>query len=77
MLFVAFRLCGFSQMEFVAVNLLGTCKTVFDHTWFEKSGKDAFHWVHHEVDINVNFEQPWTDIYDRIFGTKYYGKAKK
>lgn len=74
MLFVVFRLSGFSQMEFVAVNLLGTVKTVFDHTWF--GSKEAHHWVHHEVDINTNFEQPWTDIYDRLLGTKYYGKAK-
>ncbi len=74
MLFVAFRLSGFSQMEFVMVNLLGTFKTVLDHTWF--GDKERFHWVHHEVDIQKNFEQPWTDIYDRIFGTKYYPKAK-
>jgi sterol desaturase/sphingolipid hydroxylase (fatty acid hydroxylase superfamily) len=74
MLFVVFRLCGFSLVEFVIVNLLGTVKTVFDHTWF--GSKDAHHWIHHEVDINSNFEQPWTDIYDRLFGTKYYGKVK-
>ena len=71
---MAFRLSGFSQMEFVMVNLLGTFKTVLDHTWF--GDKERFHWVHHEVDIQKNFEQPWTDIYDRIFGTKYYPKAK-
>lgn len=74
MLGIVFLLSGFSLLEFTWVNLLGSVKTVLDHTWM--GSKDVHHWVHHEVDINANFEQPWTDLYDRLFGTKYYGKRK-
>ena len=60
MIFIAHRLAGFTLQEMVLVNLLGTAKTVLDHTWF--GSKEAFHWIHHEINIDKNFEQPWTQV---------------
>ena len=76
MIFLAHRFAGFTLEEMIVINLLGTFKTVFDHTW--QGSKEAFHWIHHEVNIDKNFEQPWTDVFDRLLGTKWYpGDARR
>lgn len=62
---------GFSFETYIIANTLAFIKTIWDHTWKGTKTLNEHHWVHHEINKNYNYQQPFFDFYDRLFDTKY------
>jgi sterol desaturase/sphingolipid hydroxylase (fatty acid hydroxylase superfamily) len=62
-----FLLLQIPWQSFVIVTSLGSAKTVWDHSHFSQQ-----HALHH-ARPNVNFEQPFFTVWDRVMGTFAHG----
>ena len=58
--------CRLSFAEWICVTSLAFVATVCDHT---SADPFAFHYVHHCVNRNSNFQQPFFTFYDQLMGT--------
>ena len=54
--------------EYIIVTALSFAATVSDHT---VTSKKKYHYIHHHVNKNKNFQQPFFTFWDHIFGTYY------
>lgn len=54
--------------EYIIVTALSFSATVSDHT---VTSKRKFHYIHHHVNKNKNFQQPFFTYWDHLFGTYY------
>tara|TARA_A100001015_G_scaffold274727_1_gene331345 strand:- start:353 stop:1009 length:657 start_codon:yes stop_codon:yes gene_type:complete len=59
-------LCFLSFFEYIIVSSLSFIATIADHT---NTRKNKFHYIHHHVNKNTNFQQPFFTFWDHIFGT--------
>lgn len=60
--------------EYIIAVCLSFSSTVCDHT---STSKKKFHYIHHHVNKNKNFQQPFFTYWDHIFGTYYKGSELK
>lgn len=61
---------GFTLQEFTIVYCFAIVATVMDHCdWFYQYKNH--HWIHHKVNQNCNYQQPFFDYWDRLLGTKH------
>lgn len=67
LIFLSLWLININFLEYFIVTSLAVVATVCDHTVCE--GRVSFHNIHHSVSKHHNIEQPFFDIFDRIFGT--------
>ena len=67
LIFSGIYLLGFSYKEFIIVTSLAHIATVIDHT--SLNYKKQFHYLHHTIYNNNNFQQPFFTYYDKLFGT--------
>lgn len=72
LIFLSMFLLKFSFFEYVSVTSLSIISTVCDHT---NTQPEKFHYIHHHVNKNKNFQQPFFTFWDHIFGT-YYPNSK-
>ena len=52
--------------EYIIILSLSFVSNVSDHTY---TSKNKFHYIHHHVNINRNFQAPFFTYWDHIFGT--------
>lgn len=64
-----------SFQEYIIVTALSFSATVSDHT--VTSSNKKYHYIHHHVNKNKNFQQPFFTYWDHIFGTYYEGSDLK
>jgi sterol desaturase/sphingolipid hydroxylase (fatty acid hydroxylase superfamily) len=71
----------FTFVEFQIVSSLAVFWTVMDHTaFFDKVpwlGRKDFHRIHHSVNVDCNFQQPFMTFWDKLLGTDYESVMKK
>lgn len=71
----------FTFVEFQIVSSLAVFWTVMDHTAaFDKVwwlGRKDFHRIHHSVNVDCNFQQPFMTFWDKLLGTDYDSVVKK
>jgi len=67
MLFAGIYLLGISYEEYIIITMLANVATVIDHTYINY--KHKFHYLHHSVYHNYNYQQPFFTYYDRLLGT--------
>ena len=60
--------------EYILVTALSFSATVCDHT---DTSRRKFHYIHHHVNKNTNFQQPFFTFWDHLFGTYYPGTELK
>eukprot|EP01084_Bolivina_argentea_P107338 191913_1 len=73
--FIAF---GYTYCDFVIVVSLAAIASIADHTTTAHSAsRNKYHYVHHLVNSNYNFEQPFFCIWDYIVGTYYPSSAPR
>ncbi len=60
--------------EYIIVTALSFSATVSDHT---VTSKKKYHYIHHHVNKNKNFQQPFFTFWDHVFGTYYEGSELK
>ena len=61
-----YNVLGYRPFEFALLSSLSFVQTVREHT--PSFGKTC-HWVHHNTNINANFQQPFFSYWDKLFGT--------
>ena len=66
--FVFIFLCKYSLLEFNIVNSIAYVATVLQHTDLNTFHSN-YHRVHHEKNVNCNYQQPFFTYWDRLFGT--------
>ena len=71
---LAYVFSPLSFEEYIIVTALSFSATVSDHT---VTSKRKYHYIHHHVDKNKNFQQPFFTYWDHIFGTYYEGSDLK
>ena len=62
-----YLLFQFSFNEIIIVTSLANVATVLDHSFL--TWKKGFHMIHHNGNMNYNFQQPFFTYYDQLFGT--------
>jgi len=62
-----YLLFQFSFNEIIIVTSLANVATVLDHSFL--TWKNGFHMIHHNGNMNHNFQQPFFTYYDQLFGT--------
>ncbi len=62
---------GLSALEVAVVSSAGTIATVFDHCPSKPGLPPSHHEIHHNINSEVNFAQPFSPAMDWIFGTLY------
>lgn len=71
----------YTYLEFQIVSCLAIFWTVmdytavFNHVWW--LGRKDFHRIHHSVNIDCNFQQPFMTYWDKLLGTDYEFVMKK
>ena len=61
-----YNILGYSLIEFSILSSISFIATIVDH--IPIYGK-TIHWVHHNKNINSNFQQPFFNYWDKLLGT--------
>ena len=65
---LGFYYFNFNFLEYIVTISLSYFCTVCDHAYLFQN-KIGFHCIHHEINSNKNFQQPFFTFYDKLFGT--------
>ena len=76
--FMLIYVSGLSLLEVAIVASLGSICTIMDHCP-TNNGKDNYtrHEIHHNININTEYGQPFSGVLDDIFGTRYYRQDRR
>jgi len=79
--FVYMILFKFTFQEFQIVSSLAIFWTVMDHTAYFNDvwwlGRKNFHNIHHSIQVNCNYQQPFMTFWDEWLGTDYETVSKR
>jgi sphinganine C4-monooxygenase len=62
------KLFGYSLLEFNFVTSLAYIATILQHTNLNRYHSD-YHLVHHKLNYNYNYQQPFFSYWDKLMGT--------
>lgn len=72
---VFYGVLQFTPFEFAVISSISFIATVEEHT--PSNGKLTRHWIHHNVNPNSNFQQPFFGYWDKLLGTYFDPKLSK